>query len=184
MFTSKDKTFGPALIAAYEIKSKYALYSRIALDPALLAEFRSNALLRDDQHDLEEETTYVQDLIRKGDDGVWFVDYLRAFERELDEPSMYPNVLIEHRNLIINGAKRFSGLSGVMSKYLWLAVYHNTRVSELTPDWLTYYKIENAISKSPRKKFPRFKSCALVRPKTLHANRHQLKKRGRESFVE
>jgi hypothetical protein len=144
IYSSSDRIFGPALVAAYELESKYALYPRIAVDPRLLEELKRNELLKAVHHDLADETPYIQNLIRKGNDGIWFVDYIRAFERELDDPSMYPDLLREHRTLILDGAKRFSKLNGVMSKYLWLAVYHNTRVSELTFDWLDHYAIKRS----------------------------------------
>src|SRR6266545_609865 len=121
IYASKDRVFGPALVSAYELESKFALYPRIVVDPALLAEFRENELLKAAHHDLEDEEGYVSRLVRRGDDGIWFVDYIRAIESELDEPEMYPIFLQTHRQLILDGGKRFAGLNGPMSKYLWLA---------------------------------------------------------------
>jgi len=127
-----------------ELESKFALYPRIVVDPALLAEFRENELLKAAHHDLEDEEGYVSRLVRRGDDGIWFVDYIRAIESELDEPEMYPIFLQTHRQLILDGGKRFAGLNGPMSKYLWLAAYHNDVIGELKSKWFKYYGLKRA----------------------------------------
>jgi hypothetical protein len=142
IYASQDRVFGPALVAAYELESKFALYPRIVVDPTLLAEFRKNVLLKARDHDLGEEEQHVRQLLRRGDDGMWFVDYLRAVESELDDIDMYPHFLRAHRQLVLSGAKRFSGLTGAISKYLWLASYHNERISALPATWLKHYRIK------------------------------------------
>jgi hypothetical protein len=142
IYTSEGRVFGPALVAAYELESRFALYPRIVIDPALLSEYRNNALVKAAHHALEVDEGYISRLIRRGDDGIWFVDYVRAVESELDEPEMYPDFLQMHRKLIIEGAKRFTGLSGPMGKYLWLASYHNELVSQLNAKWLKNYELK------------------------------------------
>lgn len=114
--TSNDRTFGPALVTAYELESKFALYPRIVVDPDLLAEFRNNQLLKAAHHTLEQEESYLRNLLRRGDDGMWFIDYIRAVEAELNDLEMYPVFLQHHRELILSGTKRFPGLNGPMSK--------------------------------------------------------------------
>jgi hypothetical protein len=136
------RVFGPAFISAYELESRFALYPRIVVDPILLAEFHKDPLLRSAQNTPKGEEEYISRLIRRGDDGIWFVDYIRAIEHELDEPEMYPIFLQMHRKLIIEGGKRFTELDSPLSKYLWLAVYHNERISELTAKWYKYYGIK------------------------------------------
>jgi hypothetical protein len=139
---SKDRIFGPALVAAYELESKFALYPRVVVDPALLTEVRKSDLLKAAHHALEDEEQYIGRLVRRGDDGIWFVDYIRAVEAELDDRDMYPVFLRSHRQLILDGTERFAGLSGPMSKYLWLASYHNELVSELKPAWFKHYNLK------------------------------------------
>jgi hypothetical protein len=141
---SKSRIFGPALVVAHELESRFALYPRIVIDPALISAFRTKPSLRAVHHSLAEEEKYVSRLVRKGDDGIWFVDYLRAMEPELDEPDMYPAVLKAHRTLIIEGAQKFAGLRDVKSKYLWLATYHNGLVSELPGKWLKHYHLKRS----------------------------------------
>lgn len=142
IYASEDRLFGPALVAAYELESKFALYPRIVIDPFLLTEFRKNDLLKAAYHDMEEEEQYIRNLIHRGDDGIWFIDYIRAVATELDENDMYPIFLQSHRQLILDGTNRFAGLSHPMSKYLWLASYHNECVSQLKPGWFEHYELK------------------------------------------
>lgn len=139
---SGTRVFGPAFISAYELEARIALYPRIVVDPILLSEFHKDPLLKSAWNAPEEEEAYISQLIRRGDDGIWFVDYIRAIESELDEPEMYPIFLQMHRELIIEGGKRFNGLDSRLSKYLWLAVYHNGRISELTGKWYRYFGLK------------------------------------------
>lgn len=142
VYTSEARVFGPAVVAAYELESRFALYPRIVVDPALLKAFQNDDLLKAAHHDLESEAEYIRKLVRRGDDGIWHVDYLRAVETELDDIALYPEFLMSHRRLIIEGAKRFAGLSSPLSKYMWLASYHNARIGELPPAWFEHFGME------------------------------------------
>lgn len=136
---TESRVFGPGIIGAYDLESKYALYPRIVIGPELLKEYKSNKLLRKDGHTLEEESQYIRDLTRQGGDGIWFIDYARAVESELDDLSMYPNFLNIHRELIVSKSEHYQSLNGIMSKYIWLAHYHNQTISGISDEWFNYY---------------------------------------------
>jgi hypothetical protein len=134
---SGRQVFGPALIDAYDLESKYAQYPRIVLSPYLFQKVRTNRLLL--YHDAETEIAHIGDLIRQGDDGIWFIDYARAIAQELDEMEMYPIFLEKHRALIIERSRQFRKLSAILAKYLWLANYHNQIIHEIPPKCLRRY---------------------------------------------
>lgn len=91
IFLEENEVFGPALVRAYDLKSQYANAPRIIIGPEVFHEFRQNRKLRAEHHDLADEIHYIKQLVRRGDDGMWFVDYLKAIYSELDNPnSMYP----------------------------------------------------------------------------------------------
>jgi hypothetical protein len=136
--------YGPALIKAYDLESKFALHPRIVVEPELIAECKSNRLLRSKNNTLEQEFGYVESLLRQSDDGIWFVDYARAVESELDDPSMYIEFLEEHRDLIIACASRHQGFGSVAAKYMWLAKYHNNCVEDLSDAWFEHYDVEKS----------------------------------------
>jgi hypothetical protein len=136
-FFEENRAFGPGFVRAYQLESGVAQYPRIVVGPEVFETLRSDPRLSADQHAPEDEIHYQKRLLRQGEDGLWFIDYLRAMESELDEPLDYPGMLREHRRAIIQRASEISVASAAMPKYLWLARYHNStciaRYGEDTP---------------------------------------------------
>ena len=91
-------------------------------------------------HSIDDEKSIVREILRKGSDGIWFVDYLRAFESELDTPETYYEMLVKHRDSIKEYGANPKLAPSVLGKYAWLASYHNRCVEELTEEWLNEYK--------------------------------------------
>lgn len=153
VFSEGNRVFGPALVAAYELESKFALYPRIVVDPTLLKEIKKNTFLRFNPGDWDLQE--IRKLVSQGDDGLWFVDYARAIESELDEPEMYPIFLKAHKQLILKNARKVTSLSKELSKYLWLASYHNQVVSEMEDTRRRGYRIrkDTLTIKKSRMKF-------------------------------
>jgi len=137
VYISGNTIFGPAFISAYDIESKLANFPRIVISPDLIKEAKTNNLLKANHHDLEQELKYIGNLTTKGDDGIWFVDYCRAVQEEVNEPEDYVEFLKNHKSLIIENATAFKGLTSVSAKYMWLANYHNTCVaSKIKPEFI------------------------------------------------
>lgn len=134
----QDQIFGPAFIEAYELESKIAVYPRVVVSPRLLNEFSSGKLPFVRHHDLNQESEYVGGLMQQGDDGIWHVDYLRAFATEVDEPKYYAYFLSHHlmviRNISALVVKHQGQLSSLALKANWLARYHNKVVTERAED--------------------------------------------------
>jgi hypothetical protein len=132
VYRDGDRVFGPGFVEAYELESKVAVYPRIVVAPNLL-----NALAAEEfpmGNPLEMELGYVMDILAVGDDGIYSIDYLRAYHSELDDPLYYPDYLAMHRKVITGiGALQRSGPGAPSSldlKANWLAKYHNTVVRE------------------------------------------------------
>ncbi|WCK05864.1 MULTISPECIES: hypothetical protein [Agrobacterium] len=122
--------FGPAMVRAFDIESGEAIYPRIVVDEAAYEQFLSDARLHNENHDLEEETEYVNRLLRIGEDGTRFIDYLGASEDEYDAFEDYIAFLDRHAALIrLNLAEVRKPT--IRRKYLWLASYHNDIVSQI-----------------------------------------------------
>jgi hypothetical protein len=134
IYISGGRVFGPGLIQAYELESKYALYPRIIIDPRLIYEHKTGKLLKAKWNRVEDELEIMEKLLRQGDDGMWFINYVEALEDELDEHEMYRIFLRRHREVILAGAQKHSQLNSILSKFVWMANYHNQVIFNLDDD--------------------------------------------------
>jgi hypothetical protein len=120
-----DDLFGPGFNRAYHLESKIAVYPRIVVGAEVIEALATDERLKAEHHDLEDEAEYLDRLLITGGDGQLYVDYLRAGYYELEDPEGYPDLLADHRRLIIDRAAPVSENPKVLQKYLWLACYHN-----------------------------------------------------------
>ncbi len=145
MFAEDKVLFGDGLIQAYDLESKGACNPRILVDGTVLAALHNgNAKSR---HAAPEERAYIDDLIAEDEDGKHFIDYLRAYKTELDEPNYdYPEFLNEHKDAIQAEHAAAAGNRRVQEKYEWLARYHNKVVAEIgcEHEGLLVSSLENA----------------------------------------
>lgn len=125
----EEMIFGPALVRAYALESQMAIYPRIVVDPDVLLALGVSPLLRKDTHDRKTERKRVLELLRRGDDGVHFVDYLRVVATE--DPDNARRLLSVHRDLIEATAKGRKNLDSTTVKMSWLGSYHNDTVHTL-----------------------------------------------------
>jgi len=129
IFVDDNQIYGPAFIRAHDLESKFANYPRVVVDPALIREFKKNNLLRNENHSLKQESSYIKEMIRLGDDGLYFNDYLRSFVTE--NPDLYLVFLKKHREIISESIKKYKDHNEIIKKYLWMANYHNILIDEL-----------------------------------------------------
>jgi hypothetical protein len=134
IFIDEKTVFGPALIRAYELEDQVAIAPRVIVDPKVFAFLEKYPALRG--HDVEDEMQYLCRVLRKDNDGVWFIDYLRAFATEANDQAAYLRFLKAHRQLILDRLPEFEQLTSVLAKYGWLVNYHNVWVSGLNDDAL------------------------------------------------
>jgi hypothetical protein len=67
---------------------------------------KSAPLLKASQHTAKEEIKYIKDIIKKDNDGIWFIDYLRGAETETDDDNQYLKFLEKHKKLIIQNSEK------------------------------------------------------------------------------
>lgn len=115
--------YGPAVVRAYDLERQAAGPPRIIIDAAILDQFR---------HVLEEEEFRSEfEFLIKEDGSVFYLDYLRACERELNVPEQeYPIFLTLHRDFVRSGLKAHADNPSVLSKYVWLKEYHERSLRE------------------------------------------------------
>jgi len=140
IFHEEQRVFGPAMVDAYELESEKAIYPRIVISPKWMTALKSDKLMQSKNHTLKEELKYINKLIKKDDDGLYFIDYIRAIRSELDDPEAgYILFLERHRSLIKRNLTKHAGQKRVLQKYEWIARYHDELINELDEDFLKYY---------------------------------------------
>lgn len=133
--------FGPALVRAYELESKAALYPRVVVDPITLNAMKTDKRLGYYHHTRDTDRRYLRNLLRRGENGRWFVDYLWAIVGELDDPDLEIEVLKDHKQLVLNRLKDSKIRLAALDKILWLATYHNRRIASLPNKWFSHFGV-------------------------------------------
>lgn len=120
-FQNEDIVFSSALINAYYIESKKAIYPRIIIDESVIAALQKTK-------DTEANFHILNSLIKRDADGLVFLDYLE-YANELDHEEYIIDFFQEHRKLIEQQLNQ-KNEPKIKGKYLWLARYHNQKVKE------------------------------------------------------
>jgi len=110
---------GPALIEAYELETKKAIYPRVILPSELIT---LSAHFRQDIHTPKEEEEYIKQCLQKDDDEWYYIDFINI-SGELNTESDYPEYLVMIQNIIKNGLKIKK--DKIIEKYKWLSDKYN-----------------------------------------------------------
>lgn len=140
--SSDTVVFGHGLIRAYKLENELAHVPRIVVDPAAIQRFRARPVPKSR---MRREITATRKSIRQADDGLWFVDYLRAAAASLGEKDAIRNLMLQHREKVIQAAADIDVGSSVLPKYLWAAKYHNAsceRILKRSASGVTISKTE------------------------------------------
>jgi hypothetical protein len=120
LFVDENQVFGHALLEAYHLESKVAVYPMVLLS--------KEAREKIDEHVgyyAEHGAPHLKALL-KGPDGQYFVNYLNEAVNDFQHPSVLDvEGLDRHRDHIEKALMKFQGNAHVFAKYAWLASYHN-----------------------------------------------------------
>jgi hypothetical protein len=126
IYIDDDYVLGPALVRAYDLESRRAIYPRIVIDSSLLADARSGAYA----------SSLWEQNIGRGEDGIHYINYLQqAFLDSYSFPQPgFSDPWAElsiHRDVVSGKLELREPNEGVKQKYLWLGLYHNSTVLSL-----------------------------------------------------
>jgi hypothetical protein len=108
--------FGPAMIDAYVLESKAALYPRVILNQEIIT---TGATAHASHHHPQHEIESIMQIISKDSDGMYYINYITGAQSELDDPELdYPLYLYKLREIIAAGLG--SSDPSVAIKYKWL----------------------------------------------------------------
>jgi hypothetical protein len=136
---SENRVFGPGLIEAYDIESKFARYPRIVVSQKALKCLEDTDKPLSECHDRSYDKEQLPELLRQGDDGFWFIDYVAVVAEELEPPEAYADFLKRHRDVIVARSAGLpeTELANEVVSHKWLAQYHNRCIGNLRADWLS-----------------------------------------------
>ena len=129
--------FGPGIEQASQLEHNFAVVPRVVVGPPVLQVIRKVLVHKD--NGVSQELAYLRTMISRAEDGVWFIDYLRNADREMDGPEMYCDLLKGHKGAILDASvalDRTSRLSSLAMKIGWLARYHNETVRSMSDSCL------------------------------------------------
>ncbi|HIC7646034.1 TPA: hypothetical protein ACW7KW_003726 [Serratia liquefaciens] len=124
--------FGPALVEAYMLESKAAMYPRVILDHTVI---EAGAQNRNENHNLSEEQEYVQSLLEQDSDGMFYIDYFFKAQIDLDDPKYdFPDYIDNLADIIRKGLMGSSHHSkaDIRVKYSWMRERFNKMVDIVT----------------------------------------------------
>jgi hypothetical protein len=110
------------------------------VDPSVVIAFNEIGLEISPFASLSSDDLSISQFIRQGDDGAWFLDYLRPkLLRKEDLPSSFDSRMIwRHKKAVIGLADSWKGGHepktdpSLNAKVSWLTKYHNSVVDHLT----------------------------------------------------
>ncbi|WP_296615803.1 hypothetical protein [Sphingomonas sp.] len=138
--TDGNVLFGPALVRAYELESKYAIQPRIVIDPDLVdalyrrVEAEDSALRNaDDYYDGVDSHLLIEDLkefTSQLPNDLLQLDYLWAWRHLLDEEADWADFLRQHKRMILSNLAlaTLAMNASVKAKMTWLKGYHNRTI--------------------------------------------------------
>lgn len=122
---TKEMVFGPAMVAAYELESKYAVYPRIIVEKETVDWEKDN--YRKQLYGASYDISDLDSLIERDKyNDIYYIDILKQ-RQELDYLEDYISLLYNLRNVIVDGLN--SHKKEVRVKYIWLKNYFNDVVT-------------------------------------------------------
>lgn len=129
---TNDFLFGPALVEAYTLESKAAMYPRIILDRDVIDVAARNKL---SLHSSDDERKHVESLLEQDSDGMYYIDYFFKARTELDDPEYdFPEYIEILGDIIRKGLMGSShhGKADLRVKYSWMRERYNRMVEIVT----------------------------------------------------
>ncbi len=154
LYHDEHRIVGPAMVRAYEMESKNAIYPRVIVDAQI---FKVARQYRGDIHEPEEEEEYVQHYLTKDDDGWMYYNYV-SWEKVVDVTGLDNDAYGEYLFALYGIIK--AGLAhkddGVRKKYQWLhkqyvaAIEQVEDLPEQHPYRLENWEMCDAIAELPK----------------------------------
>jgi hypothetical protein len=142
--------FGPALLNAYKLESEVAMYPRIVIHEDLVLKARNSVTKL---HEFELRSGVWPEYITRGEDGVYFVDYLVGayFDRYVvPRQGSAEKILKAHKDVVLSRVNEIDKRdTRKKAKVWWLLNYHNAAIGKirtlLPPDEKTSQMLDDML---------------------------------------
>lgn len=126
---SAETLVGPAMVAAYQMESKEAIYPRVIIDPVVLEVAKQHP--SPDHHPMQ-ESNYVQKMLAHATDGRFWINFIsyEAFLGAGLDPDNYPLYLCQIGKMVQTGLLHTS--SSVVQKHMWLHPYYIAEIERFS----------------------------------------------------
>ncbi|WP_276353736.1 hypothetical protein [Cohnella caldifontis] len=119
-YASENIIFSTGLVRAYETESKIAIVPRIVCHPTL-----TDVLSQHTRKNSNDEDVLLIEYLDRDVDNFHFINYLVRQAESYDWEDEFFGMLEQHKEVITKNAREHQGNIKVLSKYYWLAEYHN-----------------------------------------------------------
>jgi len=124
-FHNNTRVFGPAIIKAVELEKK-AENPRIIIEKKVLKKGCENHA---NHHRLEDEYSYLMDLVKQDDDGEWYLNYFSPALNEVDNVSNQFYYIENLKSFIQNNLDKYCNNDYVLKKYEWMKKKYNEMIN-------------------------------------------------------
>lgn len=124
--------FGPALVEAYILESKAAMYPRVILDHSII---EAGSEYCASHHTSTQEKEILYSLLEQDSDGMYYIDYFFKAQSELDDPEYdFPAYIQNLGDIIRKGlmASSHHQKADLKVKYSWMRERYNRMVEIVT----------------------------------------------------
>lgn len=129
LYHNDNIVYGPAMIEAYELESKVAVYPRVLVSKMALETATKFPL-----NPPEDELKYVIDLLHEDFDSQLYVNFMSQWQ-EVDDSVDYLKALLNIKNVIEGALKEYEAKPSILVKYEWLKKYYTSVVEGLKPEY-------------------------------------------------
>lgn len=135
LYHKNHECFGPAMVKAYELEQKQAIYPRIVVEPEVV---KNGIMNPGPANTPKQELAYIEKLLSedKGE-GIFYLDYLSQYE-EMDSIEEYMDLICKIKKHVANNLEQTKNHEHLFRKYIWFAKYYNKTVEKVFKNTIYY----------------------------------------------
>lgn len=123
---NENLIFGPAMVKAYDLESKKAIYPRIIVEKDVV---ENGIKYKVDNHSSIDELEYILDILTEDTDGNFYIDYISKCSSEFNDPEYDLYIYLEQLKKFFIDFDKMD--SKVQNKLLWLKEKINNEIKQI-----------------------------------------------------